>query len=90
MHVFAIYVRKRKSLHIPIDHIIISCFVDFSKAFDSIPRETLFNKLVNIGINGKFFNNLKTLYENDICRVKLENGITNTFIANQGVKVVGV
>ena len=65
---------------------IFSCFVDFRKAFDSIPRDTLFLKLIKIGINGIFFNNLKTLYKSDICRVKLEDGLTKTFLANQGVK----
>ena len=40
---------------------IFSCFVDFSKAFDTIPRDLLFRKLLGYGINGKFFNNLKTL-----------------------------
>ena len=65
---------------------IFACFVDFQKAFDSVPRDILFTKLAQIGISGKFFNTLKTLYENDVCRVKLDNGLTNTFIANQGVK----
>ena len=41
---------------------------------------------MKIGIKGKFFNNIKTLYQNDICRVKLEDGLTNPFLANQGVK----
>ena len=36
--------------------------------------------------SGKFFNNLKTLYKNDNCCVKLNEGLTNTFVANQGVK----
>ena len=65
---------------------IHSCFVDFRKAFDSIPRDILFTKLVKIGVSGTFFNNVKTLYENDICQVKVGNNLTKTFLANQGVK----
>ena len=65
---------------------IFSCFIDFRKAFDSIPRDTLFTKLLKIGISGKFFNILKTLYKNDNCCVKLSEGLTKTFVANQGVK----
>ena len=65
---------------------IFACFVDFQKAFDSVPRDIFFNKITQTGISGKFFNTLKTLYENDVCRVKLDNGLTNTFLANQGVK----
>ena len=65
---------------------IHSCSVDFHKAFDSIPRDILFTKLVKIGVSGTFFNNVKTLYENDICQVKVGNNLTKTFLANQGVK----
>ena len=65
---------------------IFSCFIDFRKAFDSIPRDNLFTKLLEIGISGEFFNILKTLYKNDNCCVKLKEGLTNTFVANQGVK----
>ena len=65
---------------------IFSCFVDFSKAFDTIPRELLFKKLLGYGINGKFFNNIKTLYSNDNCCIKVGREVTETFLANQGVK----
>ena len=65
---------------------IFSCFVDFSKAFDTIPRYLLFKKLLGYGINGKFFNNIKTLYSNDNCCVKVGSELTETFLANQGVK----
>ena len=65
---------------------IFACFVDFSKAFDTIPRDLLFTKLLSYGVSGKFFNTLKTLYTNDDCCVKVGNKITGTFQANQGVK----
>ena len=45
---------------------LYSCFVDFSKAFDSIPRDHLFQKLLSYGINGKFFNFLKNMYVNEL------------------------
>ena len=64
---------------------MFSCFIDFRKTFDSITRDLLFNKRLKIGISVKFFNSLKTLYQNDNCTVKLSNGLTNVFVANQGV-----
>ena len=65
---------------------IFSCFIDFKKAFDTIPRDILFEKLLDHGITGKFFNILKTFYTNDNCCVKVGDNITNVFEANQGVK----
>ena len=38
---------------------LYGCFVDFSKAFDSIPRDKMFKKLLDIGITGKFYNIIK-------------------------------
>ena len=65
---------------------MFSCFIDFRKAFDNIPRDVLFKKLLKIRISGKFFNSLKTLYQNDNCPVKLSNGLPNAFVTNQGVR----
>lgn len=41
---------------------IYSCFIDFSKAFDTVPRDILFKKLLKHGINGRFFNIIKNIY----------------------------
>ena len=65
---------------------IYGCFVDFKKAFDSIPRHTLFKKLLFYDINGKFYDCLVNIYSNDIACIKISDSITPSFIANQGVK----
>ena len=41
---------------------IFGCFVDFEKAFNKVPRYTLFQKLLNYKINGNFYNCLVNLY----------------------------
>ena len=73
------YCKKRKTY-------IFGCFVDFQKAFDSIPRYNLFEKLLTHNINGKFYDCLANLYIGDQSCIKIEDRITDTFIANQGVK----
>ena len=65
---------------------IYGCFVDFKKAFDSIPRHTLFQKLLGHGINGKFYDCLVNIYSNDIACIKIADYLTPTFTENQGVK----
>ena len=65
---------------------IFSCFVDFSKAFDTIPRDLLLRKLLDNNINGIFFNNIKKIYTGDKTCIKIGNQITEAFEINQGVK----
>ena len=65
---------------------IYSCFIDLSKAFDTIPRDILLNKLQNFGIKGKFFNIIRGIYSNDTACVKIENKCTESFAINQGVR----
>ena len=66
---------------------IYSCFVGFSKAFDTIPRDKLLNKLLKYDIKGNFFNTIKNIYCNDEACIKISNNeITENFNINQGVK----
>ena len=65
---------------------IYSCFVDFSKAFDTIHRDTLFTKLRNYGIIGRFFNIIKDIYEKDKSCIKIGNQYTEAFDVNLGVR----
>ena len=71
---------KKKNQH------IFGCFVDFKKAFDTIPRHKLFQKLLDNNINGKFYDILVNMYSNDIACIKISDTISPSFIANQGVK----
>ena len=65
---------------------IYSCFVDFKKAFDSIPRDILLKKLTNYGIKGKFFNILRNIYTSDKACIKLNNLRSESFDLNLGVR----
>ena len=65
---------------------IYSCFIDFSKAFDTIPRDKLLQKLLNYDIKGNFFNVIKNMYTNDKVCIKVDHKLTESFSVNQGVK----
>ena len=60
-------------------NLLFSCFVDFSKAFDSVPRKKLFDKLRTVGIHveGHFLEVLMSMYLNDKSAVQIENKITH-------------
>lgn len=60
--------------------------MDFQKAFDSVPRHKLFQKLLNHNINGKFYDCLVSIYKGDQACVKIGNNLTKPFTTNQGVK----
>ena len=65
---------------------LYSCFVDFSKAFDTIPRDKLLRKLLDFGVDGNFFNIIKNIYTNDRVCIKHGEKITDSFGVNLGVK----
>ena len=65
---------------------IFGCFVDFQKAFDKVPRYTLFKKLLDYEINGIFYNCLVNFYVEDKACIKVGNQISSFFSRTQGVK----
>ena len=67
---------------------IYSCFIDLRKAFDCVNREMLMYKILNSGINGKMYMNLKTLYNCEKTKscIRINDNVTDWFITGQGVK----
>ena len=50
------------------------CFVDLRKAYDTVPRDLLWETMEVLGFQGKFLNLLKALYSQDNIRIVV-NGI---------------
>ena len=65
---------------------IYGCFVDFSKAFDSVPRDILLDKLRKHGINGNIFDIIQTIYLEDTVSIKIDNQHSASFKTNMGVR----
>ena len=55
------YLKSKPQKH---RNLLFSCFVDFRKAFDCIPRQKLFDKLRNEGVQGRFLDVLISMYSN--------------------------
>ena len=62
------------------------CFVDFRKAFDSIPRERMWQVLHERGLTGQAISALKSTYEKDKACVLTQEGLTESFPCSIGVK----
>ena len=62
------------------------CFVDFKKAFDLVPRHTLWRILEQRGMKGKVLSSLKTMYAADTACVLTRDGPTDLFECSIGVK----
>lgn len=61
-------------------------FVDYRKAFDSVDRVSLWQKLIDIGIKGKVFNIIKNLYNDAKSCVRYQGQISDYFNCNMGVR----
>ena len=72
------YTEKNKTL--------FTCFVDFSKAFDSIWRSALMKKLDAIGLSDNFLQIIRSMYTNTTNSLIYKDNITDTFESNIGVK----
>jgi hypothetical protein len=66
---------------------LYTCFVDFKKAFDIIPRDLLWQVLEGPGISGRILECLRSMYcQNQACLHHPEEGLTPTFFCRIGVK----
>jgi Reverse transcriptase (RNA-dependent DNA polymerase)/Endonuclease/Exonuclease/phosphatase family len=68
----------KKHLHV--------CFVDFQKAFDTVPRDLLWRRLAEIGVNGTMLKALISMYKEVSACVKTPSGVTDFFPCTLGVK----
>jgi len=65
---------------------LYTCFVDFSKAFDTIPRKLLWERLRELMIHGEMMEAIQSMYENVTACVRTPEGMTDTFPSEMGVK----
>ena len=65
---------------------IYACFVDFSKAFDTVWRSGLFEKLLTLGIGGNFYKVIKYMHLHSKFVVKKDNFISQQGSYDRGVR----
>ena len=65
---------------------IFACFVDFSKAFDSVSRPAMLYKLGEMGIKGNFLKLIQSMYIESNYIIKNNGEFSKQIISNMGVK----
>jgi hypothetical protein len=66
---------------------LYTCFVDFKKAFDTVPRDLLWQVLEGLGISGWILECLRSMYRQDqACLHHPKEGLTPTFLCHIEVK----
>jgi hypothetical protein len=83
-HIFTLHVVMEEAQHHSSK--VYYCFVDFQKAFDSIPREALLQRLKDIGISVTLLTAIMHLYESVLGRLHTTHGMSNFILSTIGVK----
>jgi len=66
---------------------LYTCFVDFKKTFDNVPRDLLWQVLEGLGISGRILECLHSMYRQDqACLHHPKEGFTPTFFYRIGMK----
>ena len=55
------------------------CFLDLKKAFDTVPRQLLFQKLSDFGISGKMLRVIIDLYSQNMAKVLIDGYFSREF-----------
>ena len=61
-------------------------FIDFKKAYDTVNRCLLFNRLRQVGISGAFYRNIVQMYKNTQYTIKTSKGSLEPILSNLGLR----
>ena len=62
------------------------CFVDFKKAFDTVPRDKLWYRMEELGVPIHLTAAVRRLYEEVKVKIRTSGGISESFRSDIGVK----
>ena len=61
-------------------------FIDFSRAFDSVPHSVLWYRMLHEGVHGKIFTAFKSMYAQLKSCVKTPHGLSDLFVCTVGTR----
>ena len=65
---------------------VFMCLYDLQKAFDSVEYPILFQRLLDVGVNGRCWRLIRSLYKNAVFRVRIGNRLSKSYVLERGVK----
>ena len=65
---------------------LFACFVDFTKAYDSVPRHLLWQVMGAIGVPAQFVRAVQSMYHDVSCMVNIGGALGPQFSSHVGVK----
>lgn len=65
---------------------LYAAFIDFKKAYDTVNRDTLLRNLKEYGINGRIWENIKSIYHSVQYSIKIKDKAMNPISSNLGLK----
>ena len=69
--------------------LLFCLFVDFEKAFDTVPRSEMLERCRALGMHGPFLGAVTAMYDNILMAVKAQGSLGPTFATTQGTKQGG-
>ena len=70
----------------PADRDIALIFIDLSKAYDCVPHQKMWNKLLSMGLHEDFIKLLNSLYHKSTVKVSLNGHLSGDVHYNRGIK----
>ena len=65
---------------------LYACFLDFAKAYDSVPRHLLWHIMQSIGVSARYLCAVQSMYKDVSCRVNISGALGPCFESCKGVK----
>ena len=62
------------------------CFVDFKKAFDMVPRDTLWKRMEELQVPNEYMHAVARIYERVVCQVRMKGDVSEMLTSDIGVK----
>ena len=65
---------------------MLTCFIDFQKAFDVVPRKLLYHRLLELKVNGPFLKLICEMNRNTTNQIRLNGLLTEQFGSDIGLR----